>query len=154
MGLTMIFLIVLVLAPPSCRLRSACGGRSVFVWPPAWAWRSLALMSMVSRMGSIRGCGYRRPFATRTRARYALFLELAADSELAEPLLRQRREFELWTERSVGGVGIDDPVPATRAIMALAEGLLLHRLTVDPALDLRPAIERAVRALGTPLGGG
>jgi hypothetical protein len=37
--------------------------------------------------------------------------------------------------------------PATRALMALADGLLLHRLTVDPALDMRPAIERAVRAL-------
>jgi hypothetical protein len=31
--------------------------------------------------------------------------------------------------------------------MALCDGLLLHRLTVDPDLDLRPAIDRAVRAL-------
>lgn len=87
------------------------------------------------------------PFATRTRARYALFLELAADPELGEPLRRQRHEFERWTEQMVTAVGIADPVPATRAIMALADGLLLHRLTVDPALDVRPAIERAVRAL-------
>lgn len=86
-------------------------------------------------------------FATRTRARYALFLELAGDPELGEPLRRQRREFERWTERIVIAVGIADPVPATRALMALADGLLLHRLTVDPELDLRPAIERAVRAL-------
>jgi hypothetical protein len=35
--------------------------------------------------------------------------------------------------------------------MALADGLLLHRLTVDPTLDLRPAIDRAVRALAEPL---
>ncbi len=87
------------------------------------------------------------PFATRTRARYALFLELADDPELGEPLRRQRREFERWTERIVIAVGIGDPVPATRALMALADGLLLHRLTVDPTLDMRPAIERAVRAL-------
>ena len=86
-------------------------------------------------------------FATRTRARYALFLELAGDPELGEPLKRQRREFERWTERMVAAAGIADPVPATRALMALADGLLLHRLTVDPALDMRPAIERAVRAL-------
>lgn len=86
-------------------------------------------------------------FATRTRARYALFLELAGDPELGEPLQRQRREFERWTERLVIAVGIADPVPATRALMALGDGLLLHRLTVDPELDLRPAIERAVRAL-------
>ncbi|WP_152365747.1 TetR/AcrR family transcriptional regulator [Microlunatus speluncae] len=87
------------------------------------------------------------PFAARTRARYALFLELTGDPELAEPLLRQRREFERWTERIVITVGIADPGPATRAIMALCDGLLLHRLTVDPLLDLRPAIDRAVRAL-------
>ena len=87
------------------------------------------------------------PFATRTRARYALFLELADDPELAAPLRRQRREFERWTERIVIDVGIADPVPATRALMALGDGLLLHRLTVDPELDMRPAIERAVRAL-------
>jgi hypothetical protein len=66
---------------------------------------------------------------------------------LGEPLRRQRREFERWTERIVTAVGVTDPVPATRALMALADGLLLHRLTVDPALDMRPAIERAVRAL-------
>ena len=86
-------------------------------------------------------------FAARTRARYALFLELAGDPELGEPLRRQRAEFERWTERMVTAAGIPDPVPATRAIMALADGLLLHRLTVDPNLDMRPAIDRAVRAL-------
>lgn len=87
------------------------------------------------------------PFGARTRARYALFLELVGDPELGEPLRRQRREFEQWTERIVIAVGIPDPVPATRALMALGDGLLLHRLTVDPDLDLRPPIERAVRAL-------
>jgi AcrR family transcriptional regulator len=86
-------------------------------------------------------------FATRTRARCALFIELAGDPELAEPLRRQRLEFERWTEEIVVRVGITDPVPATRAIMALADGLLLHRLTVDPGLDMRPALERAVHAL-------
>jgi len=89
------------------------------------------------------------PFAARTRARYALFLELAGDPELGEPLRRQRREFERWTERLVTAVGITQPVPATRALMALGDGLLLHRLTVDPELETRPAIERAVRALAS-----
>ncbi len=87
------------------------------------------------------------PFAARTRARYSLFLELADDPELGEPLRRQRREFERWTERMTVAVNIADPVPATRALMALADGLLLHRLTVDSELDMRPAIERAVGAL-------
>ncbi len=87
------------------------------------------------------------PFAARTRARYALFMELSDDPELGDPLRRQRREFEQWTERIVMAVGISDPVPATRGLMALCDGLLLHRLTVDPELDIRPAVQRAVRAL-------
>jgi AcrR family transcriptional regulator len=86
-------------------------------------------------------------FATRTRARYALFLELSGDAELGEPLRRQRHEFERWTGQMVADVGIPDPVTATRALMALADGLLLHRLTVDPMLDLRPTLARAVGAL-------
>lgn len=87
------------------------------------------------------------PFAVRTRARYALFLELAADPELGAALRRQRREFERWTEGLVAAAGIPNPVPATRAIMALGDGLVLHRLTIDPELAVRPTIERAVRAL-------
>jgi AcrR family transcriptional regulator len=87
------------------------------------------------------------PFAARTRARYALFLELAGDPELGERLRRQYRQFQQWTEHIVANVGIADPVTATRALMALLDGLLLHRLILDPGLDMRPAIERAVRAL-------
>ena len=87
------------------------------------------------------------PSAARTKARYALFLELASDPELGAPLRRQRHEFERWTEQLVTTAGIPDPVPAARALMALGDGLMLHRLTVDPALDMRPAVERAVRAL-------
>ncbi|MEZ0446879.1 TetR/AcrR family transcriptional regulator [Cellulomonas sp. ICMP 17802] len=87
------------------------------------------------------------PFAARTRARYALFLELASDTELGAPLRHQRHEFERWTEQLVTAAGIPDPVPAARALMALGDGLMLHRLTVDPTLDMRPAVERTVRAL-------
>ena len=87
------------------------------------------------------------PYAARTRARYALFLELADDPRLGEPLRRHRRGIAEWLERIVTEVGIPDPGPATKALMALGDGLLLHRLTVEPDLELRPVIERAVRAL-------
>lgn len=86
-------------------------------------------------------------YGPRTRARYALFLELAGDPELAEPLRVQRREFERWTENIVRTLGIPDARPATRALMALSDGLILHRLTVDPTLDMGPAIERTIHAL-------
>jgi DNA-binding transcriptional regulator YbjK len=90
------------------------------------------------------------PYAARTRARYALFLELAGDPELGDRLRRQHRQFQLWTEEVLIGVGITDPVPASRALMALMDGLLLHRVILDPALDMRAAIDRAVRALAEP----
>lgn len=87
------------------------------------------------------------PFAVRTRARYALFLELASDPQLGAPLRRQRLEFERWTEELVTAAGIPEPKPAARALMALGDGLMLHRLTVDPGLDVRPVVERSVRSL-------
>lgn len=90
------------------------------------------------------------PLATRTRARYALWLEVAGDPELLAPLSAQRGEFERWTDHVVTALGITDPVPASRALMAAADGLILHRLTVDPSLELRPAVERAVRAIARP----
>jgi hypothetical protein len=31
--------------------------------------------------------------------------------------------------------------------MALGDGLMLHRLTDDPGLDVRPVIERSARSL-------
>jgi DNA-binding transcriptional regulator YbjK len=88
------------------------------------------------------------PQAMRTRARYALFLELAA------PLRHQRREFERLSEQLVTDAGVPEPVPSARALMALSDGLVFHRLTIDPTLELRPPIERAVRALvrGADLG--
>lgn len=88
-------------------------------------------------------------FAVRTRARYALFLELASDAELGPVLRSQRQEFERWTAQLVSAAGIADASSATRAIMALGDGLVLHRLTVDPGLRVRPTIERTVRGLKT-----
>jgi DNA-binding transcriptional regulator YbjK len=87
------------------------------------------------------------PYAVRTRARYALFLELAGDPEIGERLQHGHRQFQQWTEHMLTAIGIPDPVVASRALMALLDGLVLHRLILDPDLDMRVAIERAVRAL-------
>lgn len=87
------------------------------------------------------------PHAVRTRARYALFLELASDPEMGERLRQGHRRFQGWTEQMLAAIGIPDPVLASRALMAMLDGLLLHRLILDPDLEMRPAIEREVRAL-------
>ncbi len=85
--------------------------------------------------------------AVRSRARYALFLELAEDPELGRQLRETHRRFQGWTEQLVIAAGIAEPEPTSRALMALMDGLMLHKLTLDEHLDLRAAIRRAVRAL-------
>jgi DNA-binding transcriptional regulator YbjK len=86
------------------------------------------------------------PFAGRTRARFALFLEGAGDPDLLAPLLDQRRAYVEWTTALLARVGARSPVDAARSLMAAADGLVLHRVTVDPDAAIRPVVERAVRA--------
>ncbi|UWF77043.1 MULTISPECIES: TetR/AcrR family transcriptional regulator [Microbacterium] len=85
------------------------------------------------------------PRAARTRARYALFLE-AVDDEAVTPLRRQRRIFEEWTRSLLGAIG--GPAAAERApmLMAACDGLLLHRLTVDPDAPIAASVTLAVAA--------
>ncbi len=84
------------------------------------------------------------PLAARTRARYALFLE--ADGATARPLREQRLAMEAWVRgilRELGGASAE---AQTSFLMAAAEGLLLHRLTVDPDAPIADVIARAVRS--------
>ncbi|QMU95993.1 TetR family transcriptional regulator [Microbacterium esteraromaticum] len=85
------------------------------------------------------------PGATRTRARYALFLE-ALDHDAAAPLRQQRRIFEEWTRDALVRIGGPDAAAGTRMLMAACDGLLLHRVTVDPDAPTDDAIRRAVTA--------
>jgi DNA-binding transcriptional regulator YbjK len=86
------------------------------------------------------------PLASRTRARYALFLEGAGDEAMLAPLVAQRRVFVEWTTSLLRHVGARAPEESARTLMAAGDGLLLHRLTVDPDAEIRPVVERAVRA--------
>ncbi len=85
------------------------------------------------------------PYAARSRARYALFLEAASEPALLEPLLAQRRIFAQWMRDLLSRIGAADADDAARAAMAGLEGLVLHRLTVDPAAGIRPVVTRIVR---------
>jgi len=86
------------------------------------------------------------PLASRTRARYALFLEAADDHELLAPLLHQRAVYREWMTALLDQVGAATPAEAATMVMAVSEGLVLHRLTVDPDAAVRPVVARAVRA--------
>jgi hypothetical protein len=86
------------------------------------------------------------PEASRTRARLALSLEAAHDAELLAPLIRQRAIFTDWTAGLLRDVGARHPDEAARTLLASGNGLVFHRLTVEPDAEIRPVIERAVRA--------
>ena len=84
--------------------------------------------------------------AVRTRARLALFLELAAEPELRAPLEVQRHEYEVFSRELLESLGAKDPDVAVRTFMATLDGLILHRITVDPDAPVRPAIDLVLRA--------
>lgn len=84
------------------------------------------------------------PLAARTRARYALFLE--ADEDAALPLREQRLGMEAWVRGILTQLGGDAAAPRTALVMAAGDGLLLHRVTVDPHAPIREVIARAVHA--------
>lgn len=85
-------------------------------------------------------------FRHRTLARYALFVDAAHDGDLLAPLLANRRGFEQWTTTILAVLGSPAPVEATTYLMATLDGLLLHRLTVDPELSFAPHVSRALDA--------
>lgn len=88
------------------------------------------------------------PRAGRTRARYALFLE--ADDDSVEPLRAQRVGMEQWLRGILTTLGGPDAAARTPLLMAACDGVLLHRLTVDPKAPIRDVVEGAVHAVLAP----
>lgn len=84
------------------------------------------------------------PLAARTRARYALFLE--ADEDATQPLRAQRIGMEAWVRGILFALGGEDATTRTGFLMAAADGLLFHLVTVDPGAPIEPVIARAVDA--------
>ena len=85
------------------------------------------------------------PHAVRTRARYALFLEAASDPELFGPLRAQREGMAAWSRSLLVALGARHPDTALHAFMAFGDGIILHRLSVDPNAPVRASVEVAVR---------
>lgn len=83
--------------------------------------------------------------AARTRARYALFLE-AVDDEAVAPLRRQRRIFEDWIRSLLATIGGPEAAQRAPLLMAACDGLLLHRITVDPDSPAEASVALAVAA--------
>lgn len=86
------------------------------------------------------------PEAARTRVRLALSLEAAHNPDLLLPLQTQRATFVSWAADLLTQIGAHQPQQAARTLLACGNGLLFHRLTVEPGAEVRPVIERCVRA--------
>lgn len=85
------------------------------------------------------------PHSVRTRARYALFLEAAGDPDVYGPMHAQREGMVAWTRNLLTSLGARHPETATRAFMAFGDGIVLHRLSVDPQAPVRESVAVAVR---------
>jgi len=83
------------------------------------------------------------PRAARTRARYALFLE-AVDDDAVTPLRAQRRIFEEWVRSLLTQIGGPEAAERAPLLMAACDGLLLHRITVDPEARVKASVALAV----------
>ena len=83
--------------------------------------------------------------AIRTRARYALFLEIPPGSQMQAPLREQRARFEQWLHDLLRDLGAPEPQAAAAALLAFTAGLIVNRVTVAPDAELRPLVELAVR---------
>ena len=86
------------------------------------------------------------PQAARTRVRLAISLEVAHHPDLLAPLQVQRTRFVDWMADLLAQLGGQHPAQAARTLLACGNGLLFHKLTVDPGAEIRPVIERCVRA--------
>ncbi|MGB4135923.1 MAG: TetR family transcriptional regulator [Microbacterium sp.] len=98
------------------------------------------LVEALSRMIAIQS----GPLIARTRARYALFVE--ADDDAIRPLREQRIGMEAWVRSILLELGGEAAAEHTVFLMAAADGLMFHRVTVDPDAPIGPAIARAVDA--------
>lgn len=86
------------------------------------------------------------PRRTLTTARLVLFVEAGHNADLRASLERGRAAMESAVLPALAVLGARDPRTAATAVMACAEGLILHRIARHDDSDPRPALELVVRA--------
>lgn len=83
---------------------------------------------------------------TRTIARYALFLEGSHNEDIRRPLIANRARFRGFVESAMAHLGAPDPAAAATAITAVGDGMIIHRVAVDPDAEVFAPIDAVVRA--------
>jgi DNA-binding transcriptional regulator YbjK len=91
------------------------------------------------------------PNRTLTTARLVLFMEASHNPAIREAISRGRAAMASSATDALARLGARDPLAGAAAVMACAEGLILHRIARHDDSDPRPAIALVVRAaLGLP----
>jgi hypothetical protein len=83
---------------------------------------------------------------TMTTARLVLFMEASHNPALREAVARGRTAMESSVVTALARLGASDPQTAAAAIMACAEGLILHRIVRHDDTDPCPTLELVVSA--------
>jgi DNA-binding transcriptional regulator YbjK len=86
------------------------------------------------------------PARVVTRARLVLFLEASHRPELQQSVSRGRVTMEASTVETLRMLGAADPEGAAAAVMACAEGIILHRIARGNTTDPRPALSLVLHA--------
>ncbi|WP_157156121.1 MULTISPECIES: TetR family transcriptional regulator [unclassified Diaminobutyricimonas] len=85
------------------------------------------------------------PNRTLTAARLTVFGEAVHNAEISAAVSRGRAGLELALTGALARLGARDPLTAARALMACAEGIILHRMARHDDADARPVIDVVVR---------
>lgn len=83
---------------------------------------------------------------TLTTARLVLFMEASHDAALRDTLSSGRRAMEAQVVPVLTALGSADPQTGAAAVMACAEGLILHSIARGDRTDPRPTLELVIRA--------
>lgn len=82
----------------------------------------------------------------QTTARLTLFMEASHDPALRQTLGEGRAVLEAALQDALRSLGASDAGASARAVMACAEGLILHRVARHDDADIRPVVELVVHA--------
>lgn len=88
-------------------------------------------------------CG---PNRTLTTARLVLFMEASHNVALRKQISQARALMEASIIEALSRLGAREPQIAATAVMACAEGIILHRIARHEAAPARPILQLVVRA--------
>lgn len=86
------------------------------------------------------------PNRVPSTARIVLFMEASHDPAIREPVAKARAVMETSITGALRHLGARQPQVGAAALMACAEGIILHRLAHHDATDARPIVSMVARS--------